>query len=1114
MKARAKTPTSATGAWNSTTAEPPRSALACRRAAMKEQIRTRSAHRSPAPRPHGKRSLPLTLTEAESMLSQQLANGLEYLARHMVLLPEPYPGCILFFTVAAENKPASVFHVRATTLEAAWREGATRVRQWAWARKRDEVDLRIDWAQDITPLKAGSPLPDCSAWTQAPMHSLALADASLERAQLLQPLLPEPHQEDIETGSAQRPLLPPRLLLHLRGIYISGEQPAVAVPRTDPPQQRLWPHLVPVHAALQQLLAQQGKDGSWPGCGDVCDHLGVTYALLQAQRHAGSAALTQAIALAMDHVERRLQQLPGDCLPGALAMLVLARHLRNSFVLGPGADSQARARIPALMDPLAESLLSSAAASASATKTAAAAKADAPRSGQPLLSWAELAMHVYASSRPPTSDSPTLRAARSALPETAVLPAAFLQAALPPLLDMPDSPDDRQGDQADDPCARWIGIALVESLQLDAGLEPQPTDLLRQWQISLESHLQAMAQRAIWPEQALYLPPARRRHAAFADASLRQVLQSPREIAWLLASSLASLELLDALTQALRSATSHGAAESGEDALTAQAGHGLSASGSPAKASPPSPSLSLTSRADETAGQPAFPPTAGSMYPSMSWDRASLAELMSGRWLDATTEPGTDSHTDSGTGCAGLDASRLHHQPGAAVLVRRAGMALGVQAAALPTLRASALISSNPQGLLHHGVPVLHVPDMEEGLRNLAQAARRRIRSPVVAVSGCVGKTSTLGMMRQCLQDGGDARGDALLSQGTALQMINWSEVSPCALLELPLHALRGDLPLIDPDILVITNLSINNTLYSGESEPPGQAGLSGERKYEALQEVLEAMQHMHKGSALVTGQDIGENPSVIESAKRMGLRLITFGPHCNAQVREMGFHNGNLQIGMGNLRLGISLQSDGHHMALNAQAALAALHALGYAPAQVQASLADWQPMIGAGQPQLLPSGICLLDHSLSNHLLSMTAAFSQLQSVAPHVSKRLIVLAGIQPGQASIDTAQLALEPLVRAAQARRVLLYGEPLRQLAAALADLLHVNWYDDLNQLICSLLRTTHKGDTVLLAGRATTNLALAADAMRDSFSDHGGHLITSIPSSCFDPHQKQMNMHS
>ncbi|WP_313284402.1 Mur ligase [Delftia tsuruhatensis] len=1054
------------------------------------------------------------------MLSQQLANGLEYLARHMVLLPEPYPGCILFFTVAAENKAASVFHVRATTLEAAWREGATRVRQWAWARKRDEVDLRIDWVQDITPLEADSPLPDCRAWTEMPLRSLALADASLERAQLLHPLLPDPPQGGAagapdDEPPLPRPLHPPCLLLHLRGMYISGEHPALAVPRTDPPQQRLWPHLVPVHAAVQQLLAQQGKEGSWPGCEDVYDHLGVTYALLQAQRHAGSAALAQAIALAMGHVEQRLQPLPGDCLPGALAMLVLARHLRNSFVLGPGADSQARARIPALMDPLAESLLSTAAASASATKAEAAAHADASRSGQSLLSWAELAMHAYASSRPPTSDSPTLRAARSALPETAVLPAAFLQAALPPLLHMPGSPDDRPGGQADDPCARWIGIALVESLQLDAGLEPQPTDLLRQWQIGLQRHLQALAQRAIWPEQALYLPPARRRHAAFADASLRQVLQSPREIAWLLASSLAGLELLDALAQALRSAASHAVAETepehetegegeGEgEAVPAQAGNGPDADGSPARACLPG------ARDGEAAGRPAFSPAAGTLYPSMSWEGPALAELMNGRWLDAPSAQGRG----AGTCCAGLDASRLHHQPGAAVLVRRAGMALGVQAAALPTLRASALISSSPQGLLHHGVPVLHVPDIQEGLRSLAQAARRRIQAPVIAVSGCVGKTSTLGMLRQCLQDGGDARGDALLSQGTALQMINWSEAAPCALLELPLQALRGDLPLIDPDILVITNLSINDIPSTGDSEQCGPAGLSACRKYEALQEVVEAMQHMHKGSALVIEQDIGENPCIIENAQRMGMRLITFGPHSNAQVREMGFHNGNLQISIDNRRLGISLQSDGHHMARNAQAALAAMHALGYAPAQVQASLAHWRPLIGAGQPQLLPSGICLLDHSLSNHLLSMHAAFSQLQEHAPHVSRRLIVLAGIQPGQVSMDTAQLALEPLVRAAQARRVLLYGEPLRQLAAALADLLHVNWYDDLNQLICSLLRTTHKGDTVLLAGRATTNLALAADAIRDSFSGHGAHLIASSPAIRFDPHQNQMNMH-
>jgi UDP-N-acetylmuramyl pentapeptide synthase len=142
------------------------------------------------------------------------------------------------------------------------------------------------------------------------------------------------------------------------------------------------------------------------------------------------------------------------------------------------------------------------------------------------------------------------------------------------------------------------------------------------------------------------------------------------------------------------------------------------------------------------------------------------------------------------------------------------------------------------------------------------------------------------------------------------------------------------------------------------------------------------------------------------------------------------------------------------------------------------------------------------------------MKAAFVQLQCHAPHASRRLVVLAGIRADPGQVDISQLALEPLVRAAQARRVLLYGDALQALAAALGDLLHVNWYDDLNQLICSLLRTAHKGDTVLLAGRATTNLALAADAIRDSVGSHTPTALPPIDCSHFDIHQKQMNLHS
>lgn len=971
------------------------------------------------------------------MLSQQLARGREYLEQNMALLPGPYPGCILFFTVAAENKAASVFYVRATTLESAWREGATRVRQWAWARQRDAVELRIDWVQDITPLKPGSAPPD-----EAQAGALALADAGLERAELwhrlrTDPALPAPcpacrpcpsHPAGAD-GGAPAPLgAPPCLLLHLRGIFISGAQPALPVPRAALAQARqdmpAWLHEVPLPAVLNLLLERQADDGGWPGAPQACDHLGLTYALLQAQRHAGSPALAQAIDRALGHLEHHPAPWPPGRLAHAMALLVLARHVGNTCSLGPAAGLGAHQGTLRRMDLHAESLLS-----------VEGSASPAPGTPEHLeLAWTELAMQAYARHRCGTEEGPALRAARCALPGSIGLSAAFIHTAL-------QSP---QCTATAGPGVRWIGLALAESVPLDMDLDLQPVQMLQQWRGSLQQHLQSLHWRAVWPEQALYLPPPQRRQAAFVEAHSGQLLSDPCETARLLVSRLAALELLGRLTRALQ-----------PGAGTAQA-------------------------RDDDGGEARSSGAAGSgaacRHPPMRWEAAALAGAMGGRWLNQPPRlaPAT---------CLGVDASRQHHLPGAAILVRRAGQPLGVPGAALQSMQAAALISSAPHGLFQHGLPVLHVPDMAQGLRQLARAARQRIRAPVIAVTGCAGKSSTLGMLRQCLQGVEDARADALLSQDTALQMVNWSETAPGALLELPWHALSRDLPLAEPDILVITNISFADIPHSGHclQEEPGKS-----RKNAPLNEVVSAMQLMHKGGSLVIPHEMGRHAALMQAAREWGIRLITFGPQPQADVHEMAFHGGHLQVRTDQRPLAISMQSDGHHMALNAQAALGVLLALGLPLHHAAVPLGCWMPPSGAGQPQLLPNGIRLLDHSMSNHLLSMNAAFSQLHLHARQGDSRLIVLAGIQSPAASLDSAQLALEPLVRGAQARRVLLYGEALRPLAAALGDLLHVNWYDDLNQLIGSLLRTMHKGDTVLLAGRATTNLAIAADAIRDS----------------------------
>lgn len=947
---------------------------------------------------------------SQVVLFRQLGKGLEYLERHLVLLPEPYPGCVLFFTVAAQDQAASVFYVRGATLEAAWREGSTRVRQWAWARKQNAVELRIDWVQDIIALKAG----DVEALTMDPGKSWALADAELEHAELLlqrlqssagetaKPLAPKPDRRPSSGSFA--------LLLGLQGIYIEENENEVAVPRIEHLPRRLPEHspaaYAPLHSMLNRLLHRQQAHGGWPEARELADHLGLTYALLQIQRHLHHPKLALALHRAIAYFEGRQLQLPGDGMHQSLALLVLARHARH---LHPGDAG----KVPGLevgtlrcMERLAGNLL------------------PALGTAQPgCMAWADLALNAFARCGIRADDSDALRTVQSAVCASSFQPASPIELQPPQTLAPPGQP--------------WLAVAMAESALLDIDSPPWPEVALNRRITDLRQLLHAIGQRTVMPEHALYLPPPSRLQEPFFQEATQQQLADTRTSTHLLVTALAALDLL----------RKHAApAQPASRELPAQHRHAERSSNS----------------------------RSTSPYCPMPWDGETLARIMGGTWIHAPQQPAPT--------CSGLDISRQNHLPGAAVLVRRPGLSIGIPVAALQTLQASALISNSPHGLLHHGVPVLHVPGIDEGLLSLAKASRQRIKTPVIAATGCAGKTATLSMLRRCLQGTEDTRGDTLLAQNTALQMINWSDAAPCALVELPLTTLHSDLPLVRPDVLIITNLNQSSIQTQKRITEKQEQILHDQKKLSDIEKIIHSLS---SGSTLIMEHGLGSIPLLVQAASKAGIHIVTFGPHVQAQVRELAFGNGKLQISIDTQDIEIGLQSDGYHMALNAQAVLATLKSLGKSPLEAQNPLARWQPLPGMGQPQRLPNGICLLDHSQSSHMVSMQAAFTQLQAHALHGSNRVIVLGGIQSCAKDLEASQLQLEPLIRAAQAKRVLLYGAALRQLGSALSDMPHVNWYDDLNQLVYLLLRTVHKGDTVLLAGRATTNLAIAANALRE-----------------------------
>lgn len=223
--------------------------------------------------------------EPRITLSLQLSASLRHLKPRITLLPEPYACCALFFTVAAEGAQDGVFFVRHATLEAAWREGTTRVRQWAWMRQLSAVELRIDWADEI--LVIGKRIPAPYHWGAA--SAWALADDDLEHAELIPPLAVAGASHDpLDAGLPQyasRPfpvLAEVNLLLRLQGLHVDRNGVQTELPAAPAPQ-RLAPRVASGTAA--PFSAAHGAH-----CGRRC----VSEALLLAQLQATDPAMGQA----------------------------------------------------------------------------------------------------------------------------------------------------------------------------------------------------------------------------------------------------------------------------------------------------------------------------------------------------------------------------------------------------------------------------------------------------------------------------------------------------------------------------------------------------------------------------------------------------------------------------------------------------------------------------------------------------------------------------------------------------------------------------------------------------------------------------------------------------
>ena len=303
-----------------------------------------------------------------------------------------------------------------------------------------------------------------------------------------------------------------------------------------------------------------------------------------------------------------------------------------------------------------------------------------------------------------------------------------------------------------------------------------------------------------------------------------------------------------------------------------------------------------------------------------------------------------------------------------------------------------AMVDHMPPGAVD-AARLLHVADTLAGLTALGAAGRARTAARVVGVTGSVGKTTTKEMLRVALRAFGATHASAASHNnhwGVPLTLARLPRDAAFAVIEMGMNN-RGEIAplsrLARPDVGIITSIG---TAHIGQLG--SQAAIAAEKG--------DIIAGIAPGGTAILPADSTFLPELAARARDAGLQMLTHGEAASADARLLTYQaspeGGVAAIALGEDRLELRLSTPGSHVALNACAVLAAVKALGLAPAIAARALADFTAGAGRGALRRIavPGGEALLiDDSYNASVASVRAGLAVL---AAQPAKRRIFAFG----------------------------------------------------------------------------------------------------------------------
>lgn len=321
----------------------------------------------------------------------------------------------------------------------------------------------------------------------------------------------------------------------------------------------------------------------------------------------------------------------------------------------------------------------------------------------------------------------------------------------------------------------------------------------------------------------------------------------------------------------------------------------------------------------------------------------------------------------------------------------------GFVAGALANGAGVAVIARAKRGEVPKDAPLLVVPDVLAGLRDLAAAARARSSAKVIAVTGSVGKTSTKEALRLALARNGEVHASVASFNnhwGVPLSLARLPQAARYGVFEIGMNHAGEITPLVRlvrPHIAIITTVAPVHLEF-----------------FPSIEAIADAKAEIFLGfepeGVAVINRDNAQFARLERRAREASVaRIVTFGEHAQAEARLVRFalqpEGSTVEADILGERVAYQIGAPGKHLVLNSLAVLAAAKLAGAELALAALALADQAPAVGRGTRIALGvpgGGAVLIDESYNANPLSMRAAFALLGQTPVGAKGRRIAVLG----------------------------------------------------------------------------------------------------------------------